>query len=196
MLTTLSNVKSRLALDDSDVRDDTLLTNFIKWVSGRFENDANRKFGYAQNVVDEFQGDETELRVSRYPIDEAQPISFQLLTKNSDGWRAVAGAEFVIRRGCVLSLLSEAGRAREQLRVTYSGGYQLPDAASSQNSPPPLPDDLQLACVEQVAYLYQNKDRLGLVNVAGEGGSLQQLPGMDLLPSVAATVERYGRMMP
>ncbi len=203
MLTTLASVKARLALDDSDVRSDALLTNFIALATARFENDCNRKFGYLQNAMDEFQGDETELRVSRYPIDETQPITFQRLTSHNSqlstasGWQPVPEADFVLRRGCVISLVSEIGRWKDQIRITYSGGYLLPDAVGPVPPPgvPPLPDDLQFGAVEQIAYWYQNKDRLGLVAVTAEGGSLQQFPKLDLLPFVDYTLAKYERWM-
>ena len=197
MLTTLQTLKIRLAIAQYDAADDTLLTNFILLVSARFENDCNRKFGYAQNVVDEFQADERELRVSRYPIDESQPIAFMRLAKASEGWQSLSNPEYVVRRGCVISLVSALGGWQEQIRVTYSGGYLLPDQSPDSNvQAPALPDDLGQSCVEQCAYLYQNKERLGLVSVAAEGGRVQHFAKLDLLPSVASVLEKYERWMP
>ena len=197
MLTTLSTLKSRLSIDPFDIKDDTLLTNLILLVTARFDNQCNRKLAYAQNITDDFHGDETELRPSHYPIDESQAITFQRITKASEGWQSVTDAEYVLRAGCVISLISEIGRPKEQIRVTYSGGYVLP---GSNNQPstnnPQLPDDLQQSCIEQCAYLYQNKDRLGLVMVAQEGGRIQQLPKIDFLPSVASVLAKYERWMP
>ncbi len=196
MLTTLAAIKGRLGIGDFDVKDDVLLTNFLALTSARFENECNRSFGYRLNEVDEFQADETELRVKRYPIDEAQPISFLRLSKASEGWQTVAGAEYVLRRGCVISLVSEIGRWKEQSRVTYSGGYWLPDSAGVQPAGCPLlPDDVQQAAVEQIAYLYQNKDRLGLTDISAEGGRIHQFNTLDLLPSVAAVLAKYERWM-
>jgi hypothetical protein len=198
MLTTLPTVKLRLGISAFDVKDDVLLENFIALISARFENECNRLFGYKLNQVDEFQGDESELRVRRFPIDDAQPITFARLTKASEGWQAVTDAEYVLRKACVISLLSPIGRSQEQSRVTYSGGFFLPDmslAIQQSNNPPPLPDDLQQACVEQVAYLYQNRERLGLVSVSAEAGNIQQFPALDLLPSVAAILAKYEAWM-
>jgi hypothetical protein len=194
MLTTLTTLKARLGIDTFDVKDDAVLTSFIQLVSARFENECNRKFGYAQNTVDEFQGDEMELRVSRFPIDETQLISFSRLTKASEGWQAVTDAEYVLRHGCVVSLLSEIGREQEQLRVQYSGGYVLPGNTVGAGQVA-LPDDLQQSCVEQCAWLFQNKDRLGMVVIAQEGGRIQQFGELDLLPSVKAALGRYERWM-
>ena len=68
MLTTLATLKSRLSIDRFDIKDDTLLSNLILLVTARFDNQTNRKLAYAQNITDDFQGDETELRLSRYFI--------------------------------------------------------------------------------------------------------------------------------
>src|SRR5437870_3032417 len=146
MLSTLPTLKARLSIDPFDVKDDTLLTNLILLVTARFDNQTNRKLAYAQNTTDDFQVDETELRLSHYPIDETQPTTFQRLTKASEGWQSVTNADYVLRAGCILSLLSELGRPKEQIRVTYSGGYFLPTMNPSiqqSNIPPSLPDDLQ-----------------------------------------------------
>lgn len=201
MLTTLSAVKARLKLATSDVVDDDLLTSFIAAISARFENDCNRTFGYGQQL-DEFEGDETELRVSRYPIDASQAITFDLLTRQSEGWQNVVTAEYVLRRGCVISLLSVLGGWKQNLRVTFYGGFILPDADADQQAAlaaagvPALPDDLSGACVEQIAWLYQNKDRLGVVSQSGQGGAFSQFNKLDLLPNVQAVLDRYERYMP
>ena len=95
------------------------------------------------------------------------------------------------------SLISEIGRWKEQLRVTYTGGYWLPDSPRTQPSGcPPLPDDVQFAAIEQIAYLYQNRERLGLVKITAEAGSIQHFPKLDLLPSVSAVLAKYERWMP
>ncbi|MGZ4975417.1 MAG: hypothetical protein ACXWDN_21870, partial [Limisphaerales bacterium] len=56
----------------------------------------------------------------------------------------------------------------------------------------PLPDDLEQACVEQVVYWYQNRSNLGvLTSTIGSGSHLVQ---GDLLPGVAAVLQKYTRM--
>src|ERR1041384_8013292 len=117
MLTTLPTLKSRLSIDPFDIKDDTLLTSLIALVTARFDNQTNRKLAYTQNTTDEFQGDETELRLSHYPIDETQTITFQRIIKASEGWQSVTDAEYVLRAGCVISLISEIVRPKEQIRV-------------------------------------------------------------------------------
>src|SRR5438128_593370 len=100
MFTQLATLKSRLSIDPFDIKDDTLLTNLILLVTARFDNQTNRKLAYSQNTTDDFQGDETELRLSRFPVDETQPLTFQRLTKASEGWQAVTNADYVLRAGC------------------------------------------------------------------------------------------------
>src|ERR1043165_5608509 len=114
MLTTLPTLKSRLSIDPFDIKDDPLLTTLIALVTARFDNQTNRKLAYAQNITDDFQGDETELRLSHYPVDETQPITFQRLTKASEGWQAISDAEYVLRAGCIISLKIGRASCRER----------------------------------------------------------------------------------
>jgi Phage gp6-like head-tail connector protein len=196
MLTQLATVKKRLKIQDSDVTDDDLLTNFIKGTSARIENDCNRSFGYSAQT-DEFQADETELRLSRYPLDENADIAFSKLNRRSDGWQDLEDVEFVPRKGCVISVWNRIGVWKEQIRVSYAGGYLLPGAtAPDGTNPPALPDDIEQAVVEQCVYLYQNKDRLGVTGMSGQGGGFQQFSKLDLIPSVQAVVKKYERWMP
>jgi len=79
--------------------------------------------------------------------------------------------------------------------VTYTGGYVLPgtDAEAGQTA---LPKDIELAALEQVAYWYQNKDRLGINNVAAEGGgSINRFYTYDLAPDVEGTLKPYIRFL-
>src|SRR5258708_7473788 len=118
MLTTLNAVKVRLGIVDSDVRDDAVLVGYLELVSARFESQCNRRFGYAPNAAEEFHGDEAELRVSRYPMDASQPISFEYLERAADGWQSAGAVDYVVRAGCVISLASEIANARSQIRAT------------------------------------------------------------------------------
>jgi hypothetical protein len=56
-----------------------------------------------------------------------------------------------------------------------------------------LPDDLEQACVEQVAFWFQNKDRLGLKTYWPSGDAYRQFAALDLLDSVKATLTHYRR---
>jgi hypothetical protein len=51
MLTQLSTVKSRLAIDEFDLQYDTLPTNAINGVSARFDKECNRTLSRTGNAI-------------------------------------------------------------------------------------------------------------------------------------------------
>ncbi len=118
MLAQLSTIKSRLSIVDSD--SDALLTNAIKAVSARFDNECNRTFARAANATHEFSADDLELRPPCYPIESVGKL--ELKTNEADGWSEQTGVPYLIRRQCVVSLALPLGIFREQGRVTYTGG--------------------------------------------------------------------------
>ena len=77
-------------------------------------------------------------------------------------------------------------------RVTYNGGYLLPGTAPVPGALT-LPDDLEQACIEQVAYWYQRRAQLGLMSVSNDSGIVQQFQSSDLLPQVRAVLKHYER---
>jgi hypothetical protein len=72
------------------------------------------------------------------------------------------------------------------------GGYVMPDTAPDAGQTA-LPADLEQAAVEQCAYWFQNRDKLGLLRHRPNQGTYIQLASLDLLPSVAAVLNRYTR---
>jgi hypothetical protein len=69
MLTTLSTLKTRLAIDQADPTHDALLTSAIKSVSARFDKETNRTLARTENATFEFDPRDTELSVPCYPIE-------------------------------------------------------------------------------------------------------------------------------
>jgi hypothetical protein len=192
MLTQLATLKARLKIDATYLVEDDLLTNFIKLTSDRFENECNRTFARAVGATEEFNGEELEIIVANYPLEAVS--AWHLKTNETEGWVAQTGVDYLIRRGSVLSLYARLGTAKQIGRVTYTGGYVLPvDTVGSGQTA--LPDEIQFACVEQCAYLFQNRNRLGMTAITGEGGSVQQFAQIDLLPSVKATLKAYERWL-
>jgi len=190
MLTQLSTVKARLVIDEFDVKNDALLTSAIEGISARFDKECNRTFARAVDFVHEFAADDTEIRVDCYPIETVS--KFELKSNESDGWIEQPEIEHLIRRNCVISLTERLGNWREQGRVTYTGGYVLPDAEAAAGQTA-LPDDLEQAAVEQVVYWFQNRDHVGVIRQWPKGGVYQQFVDLDLLPSVRAALKEYER---
>jgi len=83
-------------------------------------------------------------------------------------------------------------------RVTYTAGYLLPGDPDPQ--PPPdnpqpirLPADLEQAAVEQVAYWFQKRDKLGLKTYWPSGAAYQGFADQDLLESVKVVLRSHQR---
>jgi len=192
MLTQLSTLKARLGLDSFDTTDDALLTNILKFVSARFAADSNRIFDYGAGLTCEFRADQMTLLVDRPPIESVS--QFDLKTSESEGWILQSDMDYVLspkRTGMELAL--PLGTFRQLGRVTYTGGYVLPGATPTGNQIA-LPDDVEQACVEQVAYWYQRRAQLGLMSVTSGDSTVQHYQTADLLPQVQAVLKHYERV--
>ncbi len=191
MLTQLTTVKVRLALTVTDY--DALLTNAIKAISARFDNECNRALARTVNALHEFDADEIELRPPCYPIESVS--KFEIKSNEVDGWSEQTGVEFLMRGQCVVSLARPLNPQLSTLnlaRITYTGGYVLPGATPGAGQTA-LPDDLEQAAVEQVAYWFRNRDKLGLVRIWPHDGTYEGFAQLDLLREVKAVLRKYVR---
>ena len=188
LLTQLTTVKTRLGI--TDTTDDTLLTNLIKLASGRFERTCNRSLERLVSTTEEFSGDATEIALTRFPLESV--TAFHLKSNETEGWVLQSSIDYLIRRACIISLSVPLGTKYEQGRVTFTGGYVLPGTTPGSGQTA-LPDEIEHACVEQVAYWYQNRHRLGLITMPAEGRTFFSLAQIDLLPNVLSILKRYER---
>jgi len=160
MPTQLSTVKARLGIDDFDVKYDILLTNAISAISTGFDKECNRQFARRVGATEEFDGDETEILVPCYPIETV--TKFELKTNETEGWLEQTGVEYLLRRNCVISLANPLSDCHQRARVTYTDSYVLPGTTVGAGQTA-LPDDLEQATVEQVAWWFMDRDKLRLV---------------------------------
>jgi len=190
MFSTLPALKARLALDALDPQFDELLTNALLATGARFEKECNRFFA-RDEMLEDFPGDSLELRLSRYPVESVSNL--EIKTNEEEGWVELPSTEHLLRGACVVSLPSAIGTWRQQIRVTYVGGYVMPgdEVVADQFA---LPVDLEQAAVEQTAYWFQNRDKLGLLRSWPHQGTYQQFALLDLLPSVKAVLRTYERL--
>jgi len=193
MLTQLSTIKSRLGIDDFNVQFDSLLTNTITALSSRFDKETNRTLSHTVNATYEFCANDTEISVPCYPIETV--TKFEAKSSESTGWVEQTSVDFLIRRGCIISLpndfrLQNLDFRPPLSRLTYTGGYVLPGnvPGPGQN---PLPPDLEQAAVEQVAYWFQIRDKLGLKTRWPHGGTYEGLLQLDLLLNVQTVLKTY-----
>jgi hypothetical protein len=190
MLTQLSTVKDRLAITVTTY--DTLLTNAIKAVSDRFDKLTNRTLSRMVDTTQEFVANDTEIILACYPLEAVS--KFELKSNETEGWIERTGVDYLIRNSCVISLNTRLGTDNQQGRITYTGGYVLPGATPGAGQTA-LPNDLEQAAVEQVAYWYRNKDTLGLIRNWPSGGTYQVFARAELLPSVEASLKPYERWL-
>lgn len=193
MLTTLSTLKPRLTILDTDTQYDALLTNAIKAVSERFDKETNRILARTENFTQEFDPRDREIIARCYPIESIS--KFEIKLNETDGWQEQPEMKYLVRNTCVISLISKPSTLNSQpstARVSYTAGYVLPGATPTPGQTP-LPADLENAAVEQVAFWFQNRDRLGLTRIWEYHGTYRQFNDLDLLPSVRGTLSSYTR---
>ena len=193
MLATLATVKSRLAILPTDLTYDSLLTSAIKAISTRFDRETNRTLARTVGFIQEFDADATDLVLACYPLESVS--RFEVKSSEAAGWLEQTATDFIIRNNCVISLgspLRAPNSASSIARVTYTGGYVLPGTTSAPGQTP-LPDDLEQAAVEQLAYWFQKKEHLGLRIYWPSGDAYRQFVELDLLAGVTATLTRYRR---
>lgn len=188
MLTTLQTLKSRLALTDSTTG--AILTAAIQAVSARFDKETNRILARTENAIHEFDPADTELFPACYPIESI--TKWETKSSESAGWQEQPAPEHLIRNACIVSLLSPSSLQPAASRLTYTGGYVLPgtDPAPGQV---PLPDDLEQAAVEQVAFWFQSRSALGIHTTWPSGGEYRMFATFDLLPSVQSVLAHHRR---
>jgi hypothetical protein len=195
MLTQLTTVKTRLALDPLDITNDALLTSAILAVSARFDQETNRTLERTENATFEFAAADTEIVVPCYPIELV--AKFELKSSEPEGWVEQSGVSYLLRRACVLHLLSPLATIHSPLpigRVTYTGGFLVPGSAP-QPGAAALPADLEQAAIEQTAFWFQTRDMVGVLRQWPHGGDYEQLADLDLLPSVRAVLAHHTRMV-
>lgn len=196
MLTQLSSLKARLGIDEFNVQFDNQLTNSLRAVSARFDKETNRTLARTVNATQEFDVCDTEIIVPCYPIESV--TKFETKATEAEGWLEQSNIDYLIRRGCIVSLTSAFGLQPSPFpavaRVIYTGGYVLPGTTPSAGQTA-LPDDLEQAAVEQTAWWFQHRDKLGLVRQWPHEGTYEQFTQLDLLPEVKSVLDRYARIV-
>ena len=192
MLTQLATLKNRLGIDDADVKDDVILTMAIEAFTARFDGECKRTMQRTVDAEEEFSADQREIIPACYPIE--QVTAFYVEYNEIEGWLEQTDIVHLIRKKHIISLGSPFGTEDAIAKVVYTGGYVMPgdEVGDGQTA---LPKDVENACIEQCSYWYQNRKRLGLVAISGEGGSIQQFAQLDLLPSIKPVLKKYERFL-
>jgi hypothetical protein len=190
LLAQLPAVRQRLGLQELEVQHDPLLLAMLEAVTARFDLECSRAFLRQADATAEFEADALELTVPAFPIESV--ARFDLKRNETEGWVVQTGVEFLIRHRCVISLGRRLGSASEQARVAYAGGYVAPGDSVSPGQTA-LPRKIENAAVEQVAFWFMNRERIGLSRAWDYHGTYRQFAALDLAPSVVAVLEKYRR---
>ncbi|HWH71127.1 MAG TPA: hypothetical protein VNT26_17195 [Candidatus Sulfotelmatobacter sp.] len=190
--TLLQRVKDRLEIAEATVTWDTMLTRAIEHYSARFDRECHRQFERRAGAEQVFRADQTVLVLEHYPVEVVS--KFEMRYSEGAVWQEIIMPDYVVTGESTLELVRPQGTAQGRLRVTYTGGYALP-ALVMPIGPKPLPDDLEGACLEQVAWWYQNRATAGVQSFGPVGGAATRFADVDLLPSVKAVLKRHQRMI-
>jgi len=188
MLIELGTMKARLGLDEIMVKDDLLLTAAIRGISARFDRECGRTLERREGITQEFDGDQVELRLGCFPVESVS--RFELKETEAAGWVEQTGVDYLLRSQCVVVLGEPLGTGAGLLRITYTGGY-VPPGSTAAPGQTPLPEDLAMAAVEQVAYWYVNRERLGVIREWPKGGTYTQYSEADLLAGVQRVIQTH-----
>ena len=206
MLCTLTQVKTRLGIGAFDTKDDAILLNTILNYSARFDQYCERKFERTEDVDYEFPAAYIMITPHYYPIESIE--TFAVKYNETDGFETVTDVDYQIVKSsggvaCTVAFLAPLGSGTTRARITYNGGYVTGFTRNSSTGEPenitagqtPLPADVEMGCIEQCAYWYQNRGLLGVSGLTVEGGGKQFHRDLDLLPSVKKMLGNYRRII-
>ncbi len=126
-----------------------------------------------------------------YPLESVK--GFEVKEEDSvTGWVPEATPDYLIRRGCVLTLSSPLATAAKRVRVTYTGGYVMPGGTVGPGEAA-LPSVLEAAAVEQVAMWYQLEANSGVFRLGGAGMSQSELGDRVWVPWAYEVVKGFRR---
>jgi len=182
-LCNLNDVRNylKIPLNKADDQMDNQLEVLIDQMTAVFESYCERKFA-SRSYTEYHDGNaEKYLFPKHYPI-----ISVTSIHDDSDwNWGAdklVDSTTYRIQDERVIVLKSSLWSKDEQnVKITYVAGYAT------------IPAELKLACIEEVARKYKNRNEIDVLARTAEDGSITKY-AKDLLPSTKAILIRYMRV--
>lgn len=195
-LCTLAQLKSRLGISDSD--SDTLLGEIITGVSAQLQGQGGcgRQLALDSGRVEYINVAEQRMAsiwVDRYPIASITEVKEALYEQFDDADALTVNESYQFN--------PDTGELRRigwwlygmrTVKVTYDGGYVLPDDVAGEGETE-LPAEIVEAAIEQASFVYQRRDSLGLTSVGSQGGSASAYAQDKLLPGVAETMKGFRR---
>jgi hypothetical protein len=189
MITSLQKVRERLGLTELEVGWDQQLTWIIGLTLERFNLETMRRLQRTVNHIETFDAGEREVSLECYPVEA---IAKWEVWANGQ-WQEDTEVQAVARRGGVMLLDKPVGERGKLARVTYTGGYVLPDPAGGQGQYA-LPEILEVGAIETVAFWFGTRLSLGYIRVEGQMGDYKELADVEWVPWVRSMLRKFRRM--
>ena len=196
-LATTLYLRTRLMPDEAaaETEWDAAVAALGNGVLGKFDRHANRLFSRAVGTVDQFSARASAWVLRRLPVESVASVA---LRDPSGALSPIAAGDYWLDRsaGLIESDVTTSDR-RQQIEITYTGGYWL-DPRNGSAMPAgatPLPDDLLEAYVLQAQHEAEARGLFHAVSFRSQkdAASPKTADAGALLPSVIDVLRPYRR---
>lgn len=179
---TVADVKTYLD-GKSDSTDDALLDMLVAAVSARVESFLSRNM-VAASRTQKFNGGARRYVLDAYPI-AASPAPVVTV----DGLTMTVDLDYWVHpeQGYIEFLVAPAATKPRIVSITWTGGYAQ-DATSKLVD---VPEDIKLAVMLQVAFMFKRRKELGLESVTMPNGTINTTSTAKLLQEVERILRAY-----
>ena len=201
-LGTLGQLK-RFLLSTSIVAEtahDEAITALGKGVAGLIDRHCNRTFKRGADITEDFRGGTDLVLLARYPVEAITGVGLKSAGESTFTAQSSTVDTVALDSG-VLLLTGAIGSERDQLRVTYTGGYWYDNTDDGSGTMPAeaalLPADVKMVWLNECQHVWEAADRLGIAHVPqGESALLNTRLGILELSTVSKSIlEPYRRLM-
>jgi hypothetical protein len=184
----------------SETTYDEALTALGRGVAGLIDRHCNRTFKRGSSVTEDFRGGTDVVLLARYPVETVTSVGLKSAGESTFTTQASVVDTAAVESG-VLLLTGSVGSERDQLRVTYDGGYWYDTTDDGSGTMPTgatlLPADVKMVWLNECQHVWQASDRLGIQHIPqGENALLNTRLGiLELSPASKAVLDAYRRLM-
>ena len=166
-------------------------------VAGLFDRYCNRTFKRGASITEDFRGGTDLILLGRYPVESVASVGLKS-TGESTFTTQTDIVDTVGLNSGILQLVSELGTHRDQIRVTYTGGYWYDPTDDGTGTQPTgaalLPYDIKLAWLNQCLHVWSKRQNLGLDHVITDPQQRTTFTNLDLVPAVKGTLDQFRRL--
>ena len=183
-LVTLADAKEWARVKSDDTTFDQIVTRLVNSVSAKFNEYTRRKL-LARDLTEYYDAESsTELFLNNYPINSVTSLHLDV-DREYGAETEETDYIFYAEEGRLVLTDDYFPRGPKAVKIVYNAGY----------SSSALPDDLELACLDQIKFLFNRwqKNEEAIDSVSMEAGNINIKKVDDLLPSVKSVLDKYVR---